>query len=81
MQVTWDQTTCCHSGVCVKSLPDVFKVEDGRFVIDPTKADENEIENVVTNVRRTHWKSWIDQLIHYNHYSIIITTARGCHED
>jgi uncharacterized Fe-S cluster protein YjdI len=47
MQVTWDQTTCCHSGVCVKSLPDVFKVEDGKFVIDTSKANEKEIENVV----------------------------------
>jgi uncharacterized Fe-S cluster protein YjdI len=27
MQVTWNPNTCCHAGVCVKSLPDVFKLE------------------------------------------------------
>lgn len=48
MQVTWDQTTCCHSGVCVKSLPDVFKVDDGEFKTYPTKASAKEVENVVS---------------------------------
>ena len=47
MQVNWNQNTCCHSGVCVKSLPDVFKVKDGEFVIDPSKASAEEVENVV----------------------------------
>jgi uncharacterized Fe-S cluster protein YjdI len=47
MKVTWNKNTCCHSGTCVKSLPDVFKVEDGKFKIDPAKASEEEVENVV----------------------------------
>ncbi len=47
MQVTWNPNTCCHAGVCVKSLTDVFKVEDGEFKIDPSKASEEEVESVV----------------------------------
>jgi uncharacterized Fe-S cluster protein YjdI len=34
MQVTYDALVCIHAGNCVKSLPAVFKVVDGRFVID-----------------------------------------------
>ena len=48
MKVTWNQDTCCHAGVCVKSLPEVFKVEDGEFVIDPSKASEEDVKNVVS---------------------------------
>jgi uncharacterized Fe-S cluster protein YjdI len=48
MQVIWNPNTCCHAGVCVKSLPEVFKVEDGEFKIDPSKASEEEVENVVS---------------------------------
>jgi uncharacterized Fe-S cluster protein YjdI len=48
MQVTWNQNTCCYSGVCVKSLPEVFKVEDGEFKIDPSNTSEKEVENVVS---------------------------------
>lgn len=47
MQVKWDVNKCCHAGVCVKSLPDVFKVEDGEFVIDTSQASEEAIQNVV----------------------------------
>ena len=47
MQVTWNPNTCCHGGVCVKSLPDVFKVEEGEFKIDPSKASAKEVESVV----------------------------------
>ncbi|MEC4747560.1 (4Fe-4S)-binding protein [Methylomicrobium sp. Wu6] len=47
MQVTWNQNKCCHTGVCVSSLPEVFKVEDDQFVIDTGKASEEEIKNVV----------------------------------
>ncbi len=43
MQVKWDQDKCQHAGVCVKSLPDVFKVEDGNFVIDTTQATDEAI--------------------------------------
>lgn len=48
MQVKWDENKCCHAGVCVKSLPDVFKVENDQFVIDPTKGNEAEVKKVVS---------------------------------
>jgi uncharacterized Fe-S cluster protein YjdI len=48
MKVTWNAETCCHAGVCVKSLPEVFKVEDGEFVIDTEKASEQDIKKVVS---------------------------------
>lgn len=47
MQIRWDQDKCCHAGVCVSSLPDVFKIVDGQFVIDTTQASEEAIQNVV----------------------------------
>lgn len=47
MQVKWDENKCCHVGVCVKSLPNVFKVEDGEFVTDTSQASEEDIENIV----------------------------------
>lgn len=48
MQVTWDENRCCHAGVCVSSLPEVFKVENGQFVIDTLQAEEDELFNVVS---------------------------------
>lgn len=48
MQILWDENKCCHAGVCVKSLPGVFKVKDGKFIIDPSKATVKEIEEVVS---------------------------------
>lgn len=47
IKVTWDDKVCSHAGVCVKSLPKVFKVENGQFVIDTKAASEQEIRNVV----------------------------------
>jgi uncharacterized Fe-S cluster protein YjdI len=47
MQITWDENTCCHAGVCVSSLPDVFKIEKGQFVINPSAALPEEIISVV----------------------------------
>lgn len=47
MKIKWDASKCCHAGVCVNSLPEVFKVEEGEFVIDPAKASEQEIRDVV----------------------------------
>ena len=41
LEVTWDSKTCIHSGNCVKTLPQVFKVEAGKFVIDPAAADDS----------------------------------------
>lgn len=47
MEVKWDENVCSHAGVCVNSLPNVFKVEDGNFVIDPSAASEAEVLEVV----------------------------------
>jgi len=47
MEVKWDQDVCSHAGVCVNTLPNVFKVEDGKFVIDSSAASEAEILETV----------------------------------
>jgi uncharacterized Fe-S cluster protein YjdI len=43
VQVEWDSKVCSHSGNCVKTLPQVFKVEGGKFVIDPNAASDEEV--------------------------------------
>lgn len=45
--VTWDESVCVHAGTCVEGLPQVFKVEDGSFVIDKSAASDDEIKSVV----------------------------------
>lgn len=47
MNIQWDSNKCRHAGVCVQTLPAVFKIEQGRFVIDPDNATEEEIIEVV----------------------------------
>jgi uncharacterized Fe-S cluster protein YjdI len=47
VQVTWDKNVCIHSGNCVKTLPEVFKVENGKFVIDPRAADDAKVRAAV----------------------------------
>lgn len=47
MKVVWDEKICSHSGNCVKTLPQVFKVEDGKFVIEPEKASEEQVRQAV----------------------------------
>ena len=41
LQVQWDSARCIHSGNCVKGAPQVFKVEGGKFVIDPAAASDD----------------------------------------
>ena len=43
LQLTWDKDVCIHSANCVKTLPQVFKVEAGKFVIDPSAADDTTV--------------------------------------
>jgi uncharacterized Fe-S cluster protein YjdI len=38
---------CIHAGNCIKSLPAVFKVVDGQFVIDQQGASEAAIRQTV----------------------------------
>ena len=47
IKVKWDDKVCSHAGVCVKTLPKVFKVEGGQFVIDTSAASEKEIRDTV----------------------------------
>ncbi|MGA7869836.1 MAG: (4Fe-4S)-binding protein [Candidatus Binatus sp.] len=47
LQVIWDSKICIHSGNCVKTLPQVFKIENGKFVIDPGAASEAEVRTTV----------------------------------
>jgi uncharacterized Fe-S cluster protein YjdI len=47
LQVSWDKNVCIHSGNCVKTLPQVFKVENGKFVIDPSGADDDKVRATV----------------------------------
>jgi uncharacterized Fe-S cluster protein YjdI len=47
LEVTWDSKVCIHSGNCVKTLPQVFKVEGGKFVIDPSAAEDAKVRATV----------------------------------
>tara|TARA_R110002049_G_scaffold39896_2_gene122197 strand:- start:35 stop:214 length:180 start_codon:yes stop_codon:yes gene_type:complete len=47
MKVLWDEKICSHSGHCVKTLPQVFKVEGGKFVVEPEKASEEQVRQAV----------------------------------
>lgn len=49
MKVTYDAKTCIHAGNCVNSLPAVFKVIDGEFIIDQQGADEAAIRQTVAD--------------------------------
>jgi uncharacterized Fe-S cluster protein YjdI len=47
LEVSWDSRVCIHSGNCVKTLPQVFRVESGKFVIDPAMADDDKVRATV----------------------------------
>ena len=47
MKVIWDDKACCHSGNCVKTLPEVFNIENSHFVIQPENASDEQILQVV----------------------------------
>jgi uncharacterized Fe-S cluster protein YjdI len=47
MKIQWDKQQCTHSGNCVKSLPEVFKVVDGQFVIESDKTTDAGIVKVI----------------------------------
>ena len=47
MKVHWNEKACCHSGNCVKSLPEVFAVENDQFVSRPENAPEERVREVV----------------------------------
>ena len=47
IKVNWDDKKCSHSGNCVKNLSKVFKIENGKFVIDEKAGTEQEIRLTV----------------------------------
>ncbi len=47
MKISWDENVCIHSAKCVKSLPSVFAVRDGKFVITQDGAPQDQIKNTV----------------------------------
>ncbi len=47
MKVTWNEKVCTQAGNCVKGLPQVFKVDDGKFVIDESGASEETVRRQV----------------------------------
>jgi uncharacterized Fe-S cluster protein YjdI len=47
IEVTYDPKVCIHSGNCVKTLPQVFRVENKKFVIDQSAADEEKVRATV----------------------------------
>lgn len=47
MEIYWDKDKCSHSGKCVKGLPEVFKIKDGAFVIEPEKASAERVQQQV----------------------------------
>ena len=47
LKITWDDKICTHSGNCVKTLPSVFQVKDGKFVILPDGAPEDQVRKTV----------------------------------
>jgi uncharacterized Fe-S cluster protein YjdI len=48
MKITWDDKVCIQAGVCVRSLPSVFQLKDGKFIINENGADEKAIRDVVS---------------------------------
>lgn len=48
MKISWNKDICCHNGNCVKTLPNVFSVEDNHLVIRPEEAPKEEIIRVVS---------------------------------
>jgi uncharacterized Fe-S cluster protein YjdI len=49
LKITWDKNICIHSGNCVKSLPSVFQVKKGKFVINTDGAPEDQIRKTVAD--------------------------------
>ncbi len=47
MKVIWNDKACCHSGNCVKTLPEVFKVVNGQFLIEPQNASAEKVQQAV----------------------------------
>lgn len=47
MKINWDSEVCQHAGVCVRTLPDVYKIEDGQFVINAAAGTDEELKKSI----------------------------------
>ncbi|WP_444995621.1 (4Fe-4S)-binding protein [Aliikangiella sp. IMCC44359] len=47
MEITFDSQKCRHNGQCVKTLPEVFKVEKSQLIIIQNGASEDAIQKTV----------------------------------
>ena len=54
MIVTWDEKICTNSRNCVKHLPSVFKIENGKFVIIQDGASNEQIKKQLMIVHLVH---------------------------
>lgn len=43
-KVNWDESKCIHSGNCVKGFPQVYKIENEKFVIDESGGTEEDLQ-------------------------------------
>ena len=48
IKVTWDEDVCIQSGDCLGLLPEVFRLEGDRIVIDASAATEGAIRDAVS---------------------------------
>ena len=46
MKVTWDENVCQHAGICVRNYPSIYKIEDGKFVINEDAPEEEIRESI-----------------------------------
>ncbi|MET1256552.1 (4Fe-4S)-binding protein [Aliikangiella maris] len=47
MEVTFDSEKCIHNGQCVRTLPEVFKIENSQLIIIQNGASEEAIRKTV----------------------------------
>jgi uncharacterized Fe-S cluster protein YjdI len=43
MKINYDGDVCQHAGICVQTLPKVYMIKDGKFVVDSTQATEEDL--------------------------------------
>ena len=80
IQVQWNETDCVHSANCVKKLPNVFKVENGQFVIDESGALADLINTGLSGVETSKKKmlSWPFSKLNSPPQASVFPSAERC---
>jgi len=60
MKINYNSDVCQHAGICVTTLPNVYMVKDGKFVIDTSKATEQELKKSIAQCPSGALSSSID---------------------